>query len=767
MIPTNSSGTTNGCDNISSNCVIWQGPDISCIDLCNGDSISEVTSKLATKVCDLITNGVTSNPSLTGLDLTCLNISGTTPTTLVPVLQAMVTQICLNVGTGQSVPGTGGGGGGSQLRLNQSSNLPVTNQVTNDLPIMTLPACMQYNDANGNPVTQLRLDLFATLIAQQVCTNLASIATINSTLTSYSSRLNVLEACVLPCSNAVVEAQIVPTCIPESNIGVLTNVSVVVLALETAFCTQRTATGNPAAINAAIGQTTITGASTSLTESSVSYGSIAGWNNSPSSLAESTQNAWVVVDDMYTAIQALQQQVPTGCDAVTFGYTTSNLLDPNTGIIDSIIFNFTSSTIPSSYNDSAGFTKITMTDALGASLNTTVSVTTLQNSSSGYTFSVGELNTSQNISIAVNFSVTDGSDTCTANQSSIVTGIIPCVIPELTNITTTGVSVGYNNILGTTAVFKTDIITSGGILAATYTQNNPPNGANIHAFTGLIPGSTYVVNVSITYGGATNTCSISAVAFATTSAASACSTGMDVAFIIDYTGNMGPEIDAIKVGVAGIINTINTSSAENTYRMGLVTADEYLPATSPQPTYSTSTDYLALPVAQRITNTGTEANQVITAWEMFQTDNGTTFTTQLNLLNSGAVPGGVPLGAGSQAPQPTDMAIGQVIEGSAFLGTFRNNVAKYVVVITDNLPSGDDDLFDATDYARIASLTTTALINGVKVFVLGAGTSLTYTPSVGATPVYPWRELAINTGGLWNVNEDPATISSEIVNGCA
>ena len=271
MIPTNSSGTTNGCDNISSNCVIWQGPDISCIDLCNGDSISEVTSKLATLVCDLITNGVTSNPSLTGLDLSCLNISGTTPTTLVPVLQTMVTQICLNTGTGQTP--------------NSSARLSANSQVQNDLPIMTLPACMQYNDANGNPVTQLRLDLFATLIAQQVCTNLASIATINSTLTSYSSRLNVLEACVLPCSNAVVEAQIVPTCIPESNIGVLTNVSVVVLALETAFCTQRTATGNPAAINAAIGQTTITGASTSLTTSSVSYGSIAGWNNSPTSLA--------------------------------------------------------------------------------------------------------------------------------------------------------------------------------------------------------------------------------------------------------------------------------------------------------------------------------------------------------------------------------------------------------------------------------------------------------------------------------------------------
>ena len=50
---------------------------------------------------------------------------------------------------------------------------------------MTLPACLQYNDASGNPVTQLRLDAFATLIANQVCTNLSSITTINSTLTKF------------------------------------------------------------------------------------------------------------------------------------------------------------------------------------------------------------------------------------------------------------------------------------------------------------------------------------------------------------------------------------------------------------------------------------------------------------------------------------------------------------------------------------------------------------------------------------------------------
>ena len=96
MIPTSSSISTNGCDNISSNCVIWQGPDIACIDLCNGDSISEVVFKLATEVCKLITDGVTANPSLTGLNLACLNVAGKDPTELVPVLQAMVNEICTN-----------------------------------------------------------------------------------------------------------------------------------------------------------------------------------------------------------------------------------------------------------------------------------------------------------------------------------------------------------------------------------------------------------------------------------------------------------------------------------------------------------------------------------------------------------------------------------------------------------------------------------------------------------------------------------------------
>ena len=737
MIPTNSSGTTNGCDNISSNCVIWQGPDISCIELCTGDTISEVTKKIGDKVCQIITDGVTANPSLAGLDLTCLNIPGTTPTTLVPVLQAMVTQICANSSSSSS-------GGGSTT-----------------LPMMTLPACLQYNDPSGNPVTQLRLDEFATLIANQVCTNLASINTINSTLTSIDNRVSILEACVLPCSGAVTEVQIVPTCV--SNVGQLTNVSVVVLALESAFCALQTAVGLPSAISSAIAQTAITGSTNSLTNSSTSYGSITGWNNSPSTLAQSVQNAWIVIDDLYNAVASIQTNCcPGGCDAVTFAYTTA-VGTTSTGIVDSIIFNFQGSTIPSSFNDTSGYSIVTLTDALGASLTQIVSVSSLQNNPSGVTISTGTLNTQQDIAVQVAFSVTDGVDTCTATQSNTISGTVPCVTPVTSAVTSDGVTVTFPNVLGSTAVYTIDILDGAGVVAATYTANNPGSSVS-HAFTGLNSGTAYTVRVTIAFGGATEVCTGTQTTFTTDSAAAPCTNGMDVAFVIDYTSSMGGEINAIKGGFASLVNTIDTSSGSNNYRVGVMTVDEYsgLNAT---PAYNTSTDYIALPSAQREISNGVNHTQVITGWEMFSDNNGTSATTQINLLNTGAAPNGVPLGSGSGAPEPVDLGISRVISND-FLGAFRSNVAKYIIAITDDAAGGTDDFFNGTDWAFIQQLAVTAVNEGIKIFVLGDGVDKTFTPS-GGTQVYPWRYLATQTGGNWNVSPDPSTISAEIIAGCS
>ena len=93
MIPTNN-GSTTPCSNISSNCVIWQGPDLPCIDICNGDSVSEVIAKLAEELCKII-DSVAGEPDLSGLDLKCVLPGGQeAPSKLSDTLQLIIDKIC-------------------------------------------------------------------------------------------------------------------------------------------------------------------------------------------------------------------------------------------------------------------------------------------------------------------------------------------------------------------------------------------------------------------------------------------------------------------------------------------------------------------------------------------------------------------------------------------------------------------------------------------------------------------------------------------------
>jgi hypothetical protein len=49
--PTNT--RSSGCAVTTSNCVVWQGPDLCCINLCHGDTVSDVINELAKKICKI------------------------------------------------------------------------------------------------------------------------------------------------------------------------------------------------------------------------------------------------------------------------------------------------------------------------------------------------------------------------------------------------------------------------------------------------------------------------------------------------------------------------------------------------------------------------------------------------------------------------------------------------------------------------------------------------------------------------------------------
>lgn len=236
-----------------------------------------------------------------------------------------------------------------------------------------------------------------------------------------------------------------------------------------------------------------------------------------------------------------------------------------------------------------------------------------------------------------------------------------------------------------------------------------------------------------------------------------CDSGMDVVFIFDYTGSMGGQIEAAKAGAASIISTIRTQSGDKPYRLGIVLADEYNSGTVSR--YHTAPAYISLPSAQKFINDGAGPSfQWITAMEVMSVDNNkTSFENQLSKLNNSGI--GLSIGNGIGGPEPTDMALSRVVEHN-FAGAFRNNVAKYVIVITDITPGGDDDNATAADVDEMNRLKAECIRKSVKVIVLGAGVNSQINGK------YVWRDLADGTGGSWNSSYNASAIQSAIINGC-
>jgi hypothetical protein len=228
-----------------------------------------------------------------------------------------------------------------------------------------------------------------------------------------------------------------------------------------------------------------------------------------------------------------------------------------------------------------------------------------------------------------------------------------------------------------------------------------------------------------------------------------CADGMDVVFLVDYTGSMRAAINAIKAAIASIVSTIVAESSNN-YRLGLVLFDENISGTVSN--YSTGSAYVALPSSQKYVNTGLGGIfQWITAMEVFSQNNESTFTTQLNTINSSTFA----LGDGVGSPEPSDMGVDRIVNYD-LVGAFRNEVSKLIILITDEPPSGNDDTNNATDTAFIQTLITDCNEKGIKVLLMKSDSS----------SKEPLETLALNTGGLVSDSFTPEAIITSIENIC-
>lgn len=414
MQPVKSSSNKENCLPISSNCVLWQGPNLPCIGLCTGDSISDVTYRIAETVCEL-----KSNFNLTDVDVTCLlTICSQTPEpqkTITNILNLLINKVCC---------------------LNDIVETLINPADPAEKNVLLAP-CFNITNPFGVPLTELPVSEYVYYMGVKVCEIAGTVALHTSQISSLQTQINNLpDPTPIP--------QVTPDCVLSS---VPTNVDVVVEALEAQFCSLRTALGQVTDITTARGrQCTDLNSQPSLV-TGLPMSSLPNWVVSPANLAQSLQNLWLTVCDLRAAVKFIQD---TCCNVscqdllVDFDVVYGVGIDSSTGktkITLTLFFGVDTVNIPAQFHDcdQVSFTKLTITDQSGHSVVRYIKIrdvigqtgildgtpTEIQN---GYELTLlgTPLVQGEDLTITADICLTDGTITCTKCYTRVVTASTSC-----------------------------------------------------------------------------------------------------------------------------------------------------------------------------------------------------------------------------------------------------------------------------------------------------------------------------------------------------
>jgi hypothetical protein len=288
------------CSPISSNCVIWQGPELTCINLCKGDTISDVVANLATELCTLLDQTNVSN-----YDLTCLGITACGPKDFQALIELLIEKICEAQGL-------------TPDKTTGDSTCP-------DCTV-TVASCFIQNGQ-----TTMQLIDYVNMIAERVCGLISDINNLQQQINDLTIRVEILEGAAPP-------AFTIPTVTFTCRISTLNpgQPYAVDVALQTfindVWCPTATALGTPSDLISSY--TLPCSFDTDVTTNP-------NWTPSPTTLAESMTNVWIVLCDLYAAVSgiALNVQDTNSIDLnYTGGILTANIAD--TGWEDLLGFNF-------------------------------------------------------------------------------------------------------------------------------------------------------------------------------------------------------------------------------------------------------------------------------------------------------------------------------------------------------------------------------------------------------------------------------------------
>lgn len=472
MKPLNSN--TEGCNPISSNCVIWQGPDIECIKLCKGDTVSDVVYKLATELCMLI-----EMTDVKSYDLQCININGCDPKDFQELIQIIINKICTDNGipTGDQ---SGRFSGGSDT-------------------IVPIAECFYYKTELGDTVTTMPVSDYARAIGNKLCDVIAQILTINEILANHEERITTLENTPVPIP---VIPQVTPICVGPA---LPTPMETVLTAIEQQFCQLQNATGAPTRIyNGISAQCVNLNNSPSLGVAGGIMATLPGWITTPANIADSMNNIWLTLCDLRSAVRQIQDTCcPSGCSGIEINLTANYSLGTITIYLNG--------NIPAGFVDCDGLGSLfTITDTAGGSLSQRINVSAYMNVFAGYPIVIppGTLNLGSDFTIksdACLYNAGTGA-TCQFCLEYFLDNTATCPAVAVTSTTDTAVNFSYSPIV-VPATYTVQLWDGAGTTVLQQVVTSVlSSGTQTGTFNGLTASTDYRIRIVVSLTGTDTEC---------------------------------------------------------------------------------------------------------------------------------------------------------------------------------------------------------------------------------------------------------------------
>ena len=268
------------CTPQSSNCVIWQGPDIPCIKLCAGDVVTDVIYNLAMELCTILDQLDVKN-----YDLTCFGITNCGPNDFNALIQFLIEQICALQGV-----------------------TPTPEKSANGCPdcIVSTAACFT---AKGYPASMQLLE-YVNAIAAEICSIIDRLAEIDTAISQLQTDVEYIKNNYCQdCNFTIPDASV--TCSSLNTAGVVTDSVEIVLSnfLNNVWCDifdVLIASGNGTNLTTLVNELNPTTCSLSDINTALSLSL-----SSASTLPEALANIWEILCALKDPITLTAEDTPT------------------------------------------------------------------------------------------------------------------------------------------------------------------------------------------------------------------------------------------------------------------------------------------------------------------------------------------------------------------------------------------------------------------------------------------------------------------------